>query len=125
MVFFSHARILCVGDLFGWGLIPFPAFDTDRADRLVDVLNAILEYDADTIVCGHGPILTPDHIQRWLVYFKDLRRTVSALAEKGLSLEGIRSECPPPADMREWWRFTEWKHNQNISVLLGTRGKRE
>ncbi|HEY3411505.1 MAG TPA: MBL fold metallo-hydrolase [Armatimonadota bacterium] len=125
IVYLPHARILCIGDLFSWGLIPFPAFDTGRAARLVEVLNSILEYDADTIVCGHGPVLTPEHIRRWLNYFEELRHTVSALAEKGLSLEAILAECPPPDDMRGWWRFTEWKHNQNISVLLGEKGKRE
>jgi cyclase len=125
VVHLPFARVLCVGDLFGWGLIPMPVFESERAARLTEVLRTILEYDVDIVVCGHGPVLALNHIRRWLTYFEDVRSDVFNLAGQSFSAVEIDHRCPAPEDMRDWWRFVDWKHKQNISVLLGGKGKRE
>jgi glyoxylase-like metal-dependent hydrolase (beta-lactamase superfamily II) len=125
VVYIPHRKIICVGDLFAWGLIPIAAYEPVRSARLVEVLRSILEYDADIVVCGHGPVASPAHIRRWLAYYEPLRDTVAALAARGLTAEEIEEQCPPPDDMRDWWRFVDWKHNQNIRILMGEKIKRE
>lgn len=125
VVYLPQGKVLCIGDLFGWGLIPIPAYDKARAARLVEVLNEILLYDAETVVCGHGPVFKLEHVQRWLDYFAALQAEVADLAAQGLPVEQIQDRCPPPDDMKDWWRFVDWKHAQNIAILLGEQGKRE
>lgn len=111
-----HARVLHVGDLFGWGLIPCRP-TPEKCARLREVYAAILEYDVDVILCGHGPPLTPWHIARMQKYFEELLLQVPALSAAGETVEEIEQKVLPPEDMRSWWRFVEWKHRHNISMI--------
>jgi glyoxylase-like metal-dependent hydrolase (beta-lactamase superfamily II) len=118
LVYFPWARVLHVGDLFLWGLLPMARVTDERTARLCEVMERILSYDADILVCGHGPVFTRDHIRRWLTYFEELRQRVPLLARQGMSADAIAAVFPPPDDMSDWWRFSEWKHRRNIDVLL-------
>jgi hypothetical protein len=42
---------------------------------------------------------------------------VPPLLQKNLSLDEIEVRLPPPADMRDWWRFVDWKHRKNIELI--------
>lgn len=118
IVFFPWARVLHVGDLFLWGLLPISQLTDESAERLGGALRRVLEYDAETLVCGHGPVFTREHIRRWLDYFDDLRRRVPELAASGKDADAIAAAFPAPEDMRDWWRFSEWKHRRNLDVVL-------
>jgi hypothetical protein len=91
--------------------------EQQKITRLHDVLNRVLEYDAETLIPGHGPLLKPAHIRRWLVYFDDLLEQVPPLARAGKSEEEIAAAIPPPADMADWWRFVDWKHGRNLKMV--------
>lgn len=119
LVYLPWARVLHVGDLFLWGLLPIASLTEGAANRLIEALRRILSYDADTLVCGHGPNFTPDHVRRWLVYFEELRRCVPELSRSGMGAEAIAEAFSTPDDMRDWWRFSEWKHRRNIDIVLG------
>jgi glyoxylase-like metal-dependent hydrolase (beta-lactamase superfamily II) len=117
VVYFPWAKVLHIADLFGWGMIPLGQWDTQRAERLREVLNRVLQYDAQVLVPGHGPVLTREHIRRWLAYFEELTERVPTLARAGRDLSEIEAALPPPADMSDWWRFVEWKHRRNLEML--------
>ncbi len=116
VLFFPRARVLHIADLFGWGLIPCRP-TPEKTARLKEVLNAVLEHDADAVICGHGPVCTLDHIRRFLSYFDEMLDAVPPLVASGKSLEEIEAQIPPPADMSDWWRFTDWKHKKNIELI--------
>lgn len=117
VVFFPWARVLHVGDLFGWGLIPLRAINETTAARLREVYGRLLSYDAAVVVPGHGPTLSPAELRRFLAYFDDLLARVPALCRSGLSPAAVEQRVPPPEDMRDWWRFTDWKHGRNVARL--------
>ena len=121
ILYFPHARVLHIADLFGWGLIPCRP-TPEKIARLKEILNRVLEYDAQAVICGHGPVCTLEHIRRFLSYFDDLLSRVPMLAKEGKSLDEIEAQIPPPADMEDWWRFTAWKHRKNIEMLMEDAG---
>ncbi|MDF2439323.1 MAG: hypothetical protein JWN98_307 [Abditibacteriota bacterium] len=116
VLYFPHAKVLHIADLFGWGLIPCQP-TPEKVTRLKQVLSEVLNYDADAVICGHGPVTNLECIQRFLTYFDDLLETVPPLVERGLSLDEIEAKVLPPADMNAWWRFTAWKHKKNIELI--------
>lgn len=113
---FPRARVLHIADLFGWGLIPCQPTPAKVA-RLREVLNKVLEYDVDALICGHGPTLTLDHIRRFVQYFEQLMQEVPPLLAQGQSPEQIEKQIAPPKDMSDWWRFIDWKHARNIALI--------
>lgn len=117
VVYFPWAKILHIADLFGWGMIPLATVDDVKIARLKQVLHRVLEYDADLLICGHGPVLKPAHIRRWLTYFDELLEQVPPLARAGRSVDEIEADLEPPADMSYWWRFVDWKHRRNLELV--------
>jgi glyoxylase-like metal-dependent hydrolase (beta-lactamase superfamily II) len=117
VLYFPRARVLHIADIFGWGLIPcLPT--SEKVTRLRTVLDHILSYNADTVICGHGPTLTLDHIRRFRTYFEEMLETVSRMHREGKTIEQIEAAVPAPADMADWWRFNEWKHARNITLIV-------
>ena len=117
VVYFPWARVLHIADLFGWGMIPLAKVEPQKVTRLKEVLARVLEYDADTLIPGHGPVLQKQHIERWLAYFDELLERVPALTRQGKSVDEIERDFPPPDDMRDWWRFVDWKHRRNLELV--------
>lgn len=113
---FPHARVLHIADLFAWGLIPCQP-TPQKIERLREIYNAILAYEVDAILCGHGPILTSQHIARMGEYLEGMLETVPPLLRAGKSLDVISKHVLPPDDMRHWWRFVDWKHEHNIKLI--------
>lgn len=122
VVYFPWAKVLHIADLFGWGMIPLLEMDWAKVPRIREVLTRVLEYDADVLIPGHGPLLNQDHIRRWMTYFDDIQERVPAMAKAGSSEEAIRSEIPVPDDMADWWAFPDWKHERNIHLLATNPG---
>ena len=116
VLYFPHAKVLHIADLFGWGLIPCQP-TPEKVARLKQVLVEVLNYDADAVICGHGPITNLECIKRFSKYFDDLLQTVPPLVEQGLSLDEIETKVLPPEDMSDWWRFTAWKHKKNLELI--------
>jgi glyoxylase-like metal-dependent hydrolase (beta-lactamase superfamily II) len=117
VVYFPWAKVLHIADLFGWGMLPLLKLEWEKVPRMKQVLNRVLEYDAQTLLCGHGPILQPTHIRRWLAYFDELLERVPKMVKEGRSLAEIEDAFPPPEDMRDWWRFVDWKHARNLKLV--------
>jgi cyclase len=118
IVYLPWAKVLHVADLFGWGLFMQRGDTPEKSDRTRQALERILTYDADVIVCGHGPTLTMNHIRRYRDYFNELWETVPRLAKEGKSVEEIQAAIPVPNDMQDWWRLPDWKHNRNIERIV-------
>lgn len=117
ILYFPNAKVLHIADLFGWGLVPCKP-TPEKVTRLWEVLNRITTFEADAVICGHGPVTSIAHIRRFMAYFDELLKQVPPLAAAGKSLNEIEAELPPPADMSDWWRFVDWKHKKNLELIV-------
>lgn len=117
ILWFPNAKVLHIADLFGWGLIPCRP-TPEKVARLREILERILQFDARAVICGHGPVTSIEHLRRFQTYFEDLLQKVPPLAAKGLSLDEIEAQIPPPEDMKDWWRFVDWKHRKNLEMII-------
>ncbi len=112
-------RVLFTGDLFGWGLIPLVGVLRDEtAAGLMEVYTRMIDYDAETVIPGHGPLATSDHLRRFVDYFHDLRRQAAEGVAAGRSDKEIISSIDPPEDMTDWWRFVQWKHADSVEKVV-------
>lgn len=116
VLWMPHAKVLHIADLFGWGLIPCTPTPA-KVDRLREVLEKVLLYDAKHVICGHGPVTTISQVKRFLEYFNQMLTDVPPLLKEGLSADEIEKRIPAPADMHDWWRFVDWKHRKNIELI--------
>lgn len=118
IVYLTWAKVLHVADLFGWGLMMQRGDTPEKSARTREALDRIMTYDADVVVCGHGPTLTMNHIRRYRDYFDWLWTVVPTLVNQGKGVEEIQKEIPVPEDMKDWWRLEDWKHNRNIERIV-------
>jgi cyclase len=112
-------RALFVGDIFGWGLIPLSGrLDEAAAQHLLDTHERLIDFDAETVVPGHGPLCSTAELRRWVEYFRWLREQVTQAVAAGKSDGEIMNDVAPPEDMHGWWRFLQWKHEDSLAKVL-------
>jgi len=119
MVWFPEDGVLFVGDVFGWGLIPWDGLLTNaKCDLIRTTYRRFIDMGPQCIVPGHGPLCSTAHLQRWLLYFDWLTETVLNAHAQQLGQHAIRAALPPPEDMADWWRFLSWKHEDSVAKVL-------
>jgi len=112
-------RVLLIGDIFGYGLIPLiGSVDRDSAQLVRDTYRRLIDFDARVVVPGHGPVCATAELRRWLEYFDWLIDQVRRAVNEGLDDAQITRRLPPPQDMRAWWRFVQWKHQDSLCRVL-------
>lgn len=111
--------VLFVGDIFGWGLIPWDRpLDRAKADWILAAYAELIALEARVVMPGHGPLCGTAELGRWRRYFTDLVEQVRAARAEGGSRRDIRAEAPPPpGDMAGWWRFLQWKHEDSVKKV--------
>jgi cyclase len=126
VVWAPQERVLFVGDIFGWGLIPLSdELRTQTATLLVDTYNRLIALDAAVVVPGHGPLCSSAELKRWVEYLHWLVAEVRRACEDGLDDKTILRRLAPPQDMAGWWRFLDWKHGDSLGKMLrAVRGGR-
>ena len=126
IIWIPNDKALFVGDIFGWGLIPLSRpLDDGAAELLLDTYARMIEYDAAVVVPGHGPLCTTAELKRWVEYFRWLVGRTSAACREGRKEPEITAEVTAPQDMRSWWRFLQWKHEDSLAkVLAAVKGGR-
>ena len=125
VVWLPEDRVLFVGDIFGWGLIPWdrPLTEAKRTE-LKTAYGRLLELGPEHVVPGHGPLCTGAELRRWLEYFAWLISSVKALDASLLSdVDTVAGRLPPPEDMQSWWRFCLWKHEDSLKKVARAVGR--
>ena len=119
IAWFAEDRTLFVGDLFGWGLITSMTSATrDVMTGLESVYNRLIDFGAETVVPGHGPLCSNAELVRCRAYYDWLAGEVYNAFDAGKKLPDIITDIPVPDDMNDWWRLCDWKHEQNIRKLF-------
>lgn len=124
IVWVPEDRVLFVGDIFGWGIIPLTVnLRPDAVKLLLDTYARLIAFGAETVVPGHGPLCSTAVLRRWVDYFHWLREQVAAGIAAGKSDADIMQAVAPPDDMHTWWRFLAWKHEDSLSKVLSAARK--
>lgn len=98
VVWVPQRRLLAVGDLVFRGRLPFVGQGDSR--RWIEALDALLAYDAQWVVPGHGPVSADPQVDLRLTrdYLADLRRTMGAAAREMTPFD----EAYARADWSRW-----------------------
>ena len=119
IVWVPEDRALFVGDIFGWGLINLSTtLGPETAELLVDTHRRLIDYGAEYVIPGHGPLCTTAELQRWVEYFAWLHEQVCRACGEGKADAQILGDLSPPEDMQAWWRFVQWKHEDSLAKVL-------
>ena len=119
VVWFPDDSVLFVGDLFGWGLITSMNSATSEVmTGLEAIYNRLIDFGAENVVPGHGPLCSTAELERCRDYHDWLTGEVYSGVENGVPARDLAGAIPVPEDMRNWWRLEEWKHEQNIRKLI-------
>jgi glyoxylase-like metal-dependent hydrolase (beta-lactamase superfamily II) len=117
--FIPEKRVLFTGDIFGWGLVSWEPALTDAKKSLIEkAYQKFISLDPEIIVPGHGPVCQVTHLRRWLSYFHDMLEITQKLKARGIPKTEAINQVPPPKDMHDWWRFTEWKHAFTMERII-------
>jgi cyclase len=117
-------KVLLVGDIFGWGLIPLTRpLRADTLALLEDTYAMLTAFGAETVVPGHGPLCTTAELARWVEYLHWLIAEVHEACAAGKTDEEIVERIGPPDDMLGWWRFVGWKHADSVQKVLRSARK--
>lgn len=114
---------LFVGDIFGWGLIPSGRLNPEIIQCLRDTYLLMIAFEPKVVIPGHGPLCSAEELKRWLEYFDDLLEHLLPRVSAGHRDDDILSTTPPPRDMRHWWRFLAWKHEDSVKKILSSARK--
>lgn len=110
VVWMDRGRVLFVGDIFGWGLIPTGrALTAEVREHLVTTYERLIDMEPEHVVPGHGPLCTARELRRWVEYFHWLVEEVREREGDG--------HIDPPDDMAGWWRFLQWKHDDSVKKV--------
>jgi glyoxylase-like metal-dependent hydrolase (beta-lactamase superfamily II) len=121
IVWLPRERLLFTGDIFGWGLIPWDhGLDRPRLDHIVATYERLAALEPTTVVPGHGPLCTVAELRRWITYVRALHTDVRQLChEDAIDRRTLdTSMLVPPEDMRDWWRFVQWKHGDCVAKIV-------
>jgi cyclase len=100
VILFAELRTVHTGDLFIWGqrldgstLAPFIDFaNGGSAAEWTDTLDQVLQLDFDTVIPGHGPILSKAEIRVFRDKFSILIERIKALVERGVARNSVAIE---------------------------------
>ena len=108
VVFLPEEKIIYTGDL----MVPFlPYMGDAHVDEWPDTLERLKEFDFDTLLPGHGPIVEgKERIDMLQAYLRDLWANTEALMQRGLSAEQAAEEIDMTA------------HSSNYPQIRGPGG---
>lgn len=120
VVWVPQDKTLFVGDIFGWGLIPLSGrLDADAAKLLMGTYGRLINFDPAVMIPGHGPLGDKQTLERYVRYYHWLVEQCAEAVRAGRKDARILAEIAPPEDMRDWWRFGLWKHEDSLKKVLG------
>ena len=97
VIYFPDLRAIHTGDLFIWGqrmdgstLSPFMDYGNGGSGaEWAATLDGVLQLEFDTVIPGHGPVLTKDDVRTFRNKFEQLTSRMSALIDSGVNRDDI------------------------------------
>lgn len=97
IVYFSHANVIHLGDLYFNGIYPYIGIPTGGSiDGMISVGQHVLDMinDKTTIIPGHGPLATKTEYAEFLNMLAAIRNAVEQLVTAGKSLDNVIASKP-------------------------------
>lgn len=96
VAYFPDQRIVFAGDIVLTNYGPFPIIHIGGSSQgWIEAMEAILALDADTIVPGHGPIVSRRELEARLKAAEERRAAIKTMIADGKTLEQIDEALPP------------------------------
>jgi cyclase len=92
VIYFPDLRVIHTGDLITEGMPVMDYRNGASAVEWVKVLDEILELDFDTVIPGHGPILTKEHVRSDRQKLVTMNQRMMELVRKGVPKETVFSQ---------------------------------
>jgi glyoxylase-like metal-dependent hydrolase (beta-lactamase superfamily II) len=89
VIYFPDLKVIHTGDLITEGMPVLDYNNGASAIEWVTVLDKILELDFDTVIPGHGPLLTRERIRSDRQKLVAMNQRMTELARKGVPLEQV------------------------------------
>jgi cyclase len=89
VIYFPDLKVIHTGDLITEGMPVLDYRNGASAVEWVQVLDKILALDFDTVIPGHGPLLTKAHIRSDRQKLVTMNGRMADLAKKGVPLEQV------------------------------------
>ena len=89
VIYFPDLRVIHTGDLITEGMPVLDYGNGASAVEWVSVLDKILELDFDTVIPGHGPLLTKERIRADRQKLVTMNQRMAALARSNVPLEQV------------------------------------
>ncbi len=100
VLYIPSVKTVFCGSLF-FNLV-IPNVRDAKITQWIDVLERILEFDADIYIPGHGPPGSKRDVRECLNYFQDLRAVVGTFVSSGQSLEQAMQETQLPVKYQNY-----------------------
>lgn len=89
VIYFPDLRVIHTGDLITEGMPVLDYNNGASAVEWVTVLDKILELDFDTVIPGHGPLMTKEQVRADRQKLVTMNQRMAELARKGVPLEQV------------------------------------
>jgi glyoxylase-like metal-dependent hydrolase (beta-lactamase superfamily II) len=89
VIYFPDLRVIHTGDLITEGMPVLDYNNGASAVEWVTVLDKILELDFDTVIPGHGPLMTKEQVRTDRQKLMTMNQRMAELARKGVPLEQV------------------------------------
>ena len=91
VIYFPDLKAVHAGDLVV-GSTPFIDYASGGSStEWINTLDRILELDFDTVIPGHGDVMTKEDVRSWKTKFETLRERMAELVRQGVKKEDVRS----------------------------------
>jgi len=101
--YFPHEKVLFIGDLIFAKQWPWAGDPTCNPDKWINALQEIMNLDVETIIPGHGPIVSKEEVEVYVNFLKKLKEETITILENEKGVECIK--IPPfykDNTPREW-----------------------
>lgn len=105
IIYFSHANVIHMGDLYFEGLYPFIGiYSGGSLAGMIKAIHSILPMlDEETIVVpGHGPVSDKGQLETYVAMLAEIQQAISKLMAKGMSLDEVVAAKPTKAFDEKW-----------------------
>jgi glyoxylase-like metal-dependent hydrolase (beta-lactamase superfamily II) len=89
VIYFPDLRVIHTGDLITEGMPVLDYNNGASAVEWVSVLDKILALDFDTVIPGHGPLMTKEQIRRDRQKLATMNKRMADLARRGVPMEQV------------------------------------
>ncbi|MFX1518084.1 MAG: MBL fold metallo-hydrolase, partial [Promethearchaeota archaeon] len=106
-IYAPHDKVLFAGDLLFGHDFPGIFDETCNPEKWIQTLTKFLELDFDTLVPGHGSIVDKNEVNKYLDFFKELKKsTQEVVCSEGTIDQIVLPEFYEPVEDYKWVKTT-------------------